>query len=151
MKVSRAAFLKAAGTALLGARVDARTLLGPVAVASSPPEVSPVATPGSAGRLLLADATAVLFLPHLYSEFAVQSASGVRAQMLLAKVLERPVTRNVEQFSLIFQTRGGETLHDGTHAVRHPVLGDFDLFIVPVGAPKGRLRVYQACFSRHLS
>ena len=146
MNVSRVAFLKAFGTAVLGIRVGARAL-----VDAATAEPSPLAIGRLTSRLRLDDATAALFLPHLNTEFVMRSPSGQRAQMSLAKVLERPLTRNVEQFSLIFHTLGAEACHDGIFAIRHPALGDFDLFMVPVGAPKDRRRVYQACFSRHLS
>ena len=48
-------------------------------------------------------------------------------------------------FSLLFRSDGGASLAQGTHRVRHPVLGDFDLFLVPVMLGDGRL-AYQAVF-----
>ena len=157
MNVSRVAFLKAFGTVLVGIGVDARALVDAAIVQGSPPatvEPSSLAIGRQRGRLRLDDATAALFLPHLHTEFVMRCPGGERAQMSLAEVFERPLTRNVEQFSLIFHmfhTIDGEAFPDGMFAIRHPTLGDFDLFMVPVGAPKGRCRVYQACFSRHLS
>jgi hypothetical protein len=103
------------------------------------------------GRFQLQDATAPLFLQHLNTSFSVRSADGASALLVLAKVIEGPDTKNVEQFSLIFHAPAGAAVRDGTHAVQHPALGDFNLFIVPVGASNLRRTVYQACFGRHLS
>jgi hypothetical protein len=146
VKVSRAAFLKTCGLALFGARVDARTLVGMATAESNPVEAS-----GPGGRLRLQDATAALFRQHLNTAFAVRPADGTPTRMVLVKVIERPVTKNVEQFSLMFHAPAGKPAPCGTHAFQHSALGDFDLFVVPVGIPNGRRTVYQACFSRHLS
>jgi hypothetical protein len=106
---------------------------------------------GHGGPFRLQDATAQLFLQHLNTPFAVRSADGTRARFVLAEVIERPVSRDVEQFSLIFHAPAGAAVRDGTHAFQHPALGEFNLFIVPVGASSLRRTVYQACFGRHLS
>jgi hypothetical protein len=150
VRVSRATFLQACGLALIGARVDARTLMGTTAVACS--NLADAGRPGGyGGRFRLQDATAPLFLQHLNTSFAVRSADGTCVRLVLAEVSERPVTNNVEQFSLIFHAPACAALRDGTHVFQHPVLGEFNLFIVPVGPPNLRRTVYQACFSRHLS
>jgi hypothetical protein len=144
MRVSRATFLKAFGTALFGARVDARALLQSAAQGPTLPE-----PPRAAGPVQLADADAALFRPHLNTSFSVRSGDLAPARFVLAKVPERAVTRNVEQFSLIFHSAPDTALPQGTHSFHHPSLGAFDLFIVPIGAPNGRRTAYQACFSRH--
>jgi hypothetical protein len=147
MKVSRAAFLKACGAALLvvGVGVDARALFDTPA---KPPAVPERALVGS-------DVTfnhgADRFREHLNTSFSVRAADGARARMVLTQIVEHPITRNVEQFSLIFHAPRGTTVPHGTHAVQHQTLGDFDLFVVPIGVPNGRRTVYQACFSRHLT
>jgi hypothetical protein len=150
-KVSRGSFLKICGqifgAALLGPPADARSLLNltgsPLAAAAEP------AAPR--GRFELQDATASLFRQYLNTSFAVRSADGIFARLVLAKIIERPVTKNVEQFSLMFHAPAATAVRDGTHALQHPALGDFTLFIIPVGAASFRRTVYQACFSRHLS
>jgi hypothetical protein len=152
VKVSRATFLEACGLALLGARVDARTLRGILSSADGV-DMAAVRSTGREGSrhggpLRLQDATAPLFLQHLNTSFAVRSADGTRARLVLAKVMEHPVTRNVEQFSLIFHAPAGTAIRDGTHAFRHGALGEFNMFIVPVGASSLRRTVYQACFGR---
>jgi hypothetical protein len=145
VRVSRATFLQAFAIAILGARVDAGVLRDMGAGPSDRPE------PGrQGGRFRIQDATAAVFLQLLNTSFAVRCADRTRAQFVLAEVFERPVTRNVEQFSVIFHAPAGTPVCDGTHAFQHPALGDFELFIVPVGPSNLQRTVYQACFSRHL-
>jgi hypothetical protein len=145
MKISRAAFLKACGAALLGVRVDARALLDTSA------QQSASTTPAAAGAgFQMVSAGAERFRQQLNTSFAVHSGDGDRVQLVLAKVLESPITKNVEQFSLIFHAPAGTGMPHGTYAFQHDALADFDLFIVPVGAPSRRRALYQACFSRHL-
>ena len=143
MRVSRATFLKALGTAMIGAGVDTRTLLASGGLSNAPE------LPRAGGRFGLLDAEAGHFRPHLNTSFAVRSAGGATARLLLVEVAERPITRDVEQFSLIFHAPAAAPVPQGMHAFHHQALGDFDLFIVPIGAPNGRRTVYQACFSRH--
>jgi hypothetical protein len=146
MKVSRAAFLKACGAALLGVGVDASALL------DTSVQQSRSTTPAPAGAgLQMASAGAERFRQQLKTSFAVHSADGTRVRLVLAKVLESPITRNVEQFSLIFHAPAGTGMPHGTYAFQHDALGHFDLFIVPIGAPNEVRSLYQACFSRHLS
>lgn len=145
MRVSRATFLKALATAMLGSRVDARALF---AVAQAPPAV-PSESAGPIGRFRVQDAEPRHFRAHLKTSFAVRSPEGTRVGMVLAEVSERPVTRDVEQFSLIFHAPAGTTVPNGIHAFQHAVLGDFDLFIVPIGMATGQCTVYQACFSSY--
>jgi hypothetical protein len=146
VKVSRVTFLRSCGMALLGAGVDLRALTGAADILSHEP-----AAIRHAGQLQLQDATALQFLPHLNTSFTVRTAAGTPARFVLEQVVERPVTKNVEQFSLMFRAPDGSALPDGTHALQHPALGDFNLFIVPVGASNSRRPLYQACFSRHLA
>jgi hypothetical protein len=35
--------------------------------------------------------------------------------------------------------------------LHHAALGSLELFIVPIGLPEHRHKVYQACFSRHVN
>jgi hypothetical protein len=155
VRVSRATFLESCGIALLGARVDFRAL-GSLALPHDGIEMTAVRSNRAEGgqpgdRFRLQDATAPLFLQHLNTSFAVRSADGTRGRLVLAEVIEGPVTKNLEQFSLIFHAPAGAAVRDGTHAVQHAALGEFNLFIVPVGASSLRRTVYQACFGHHLS
>jgi hypothetical protein len=146
LKVSRAAFLKACGLVLVGARVDASALLDSCVQPSSTTE-----SDGTGGLFTLHSANAERFRQQLNTSFTVRAADGASVDLVLAKVSERPITRNVEQFSLIFHAPAGTTVSHGTYGFQHRALGAFELFIVPIGAPDDRRTVYQACFSRHLS
>jgi len=143
LRVSRAVFLKACGLALVGVRLDASALLDSCAQPSSTTEPD-----GAAG---LHGAGAERFRQQLNTSFTVRAADGASVDLVLAKVSERPITRNVEQFSLIFHAPAGTSVSHGTYGFQHRALGAFELFIVPIGAPDDRRTVYQACFSRHLS
>jgi hypothetical protein len=96
-------------------------------------------------------ADAAHFQPHLGDDFSVLPTDGsARVRVRLAKVLEKPPTRDVSRFTLIFHGRSSQPLADGIHAFRHPALGSFSIFISPIGADAGERRAYQACFSRHV-
>jgi hypothetical protein len=102
------------------------------------------------GRFAVENARAALFRPHVNATFTV-TAGSCRTSMVLARVDERPVTRGVEQFSLIFHAPAGAVIPEGTHAFHHPALGSLPLFVVPVGIPNSRRSIYQACFSRRVA
>ena len=146
LTVSRAAFLKTCGLVLIGVRLDASALLDSCGQPSSPMEAG-----GPGGPFALQSTGAERFRQQLNTSFTVRAADGASVAFVLVKVFERPITRNVEQFSLIFHAPAGTALSHGTYGFQHHALGDFELFIVPIGAPDNRRTVYQACFSRHLS
>lgn len=145
LKVSRGTFLRSCGMALLGAGLDVPPLSAAAAVFSNESAEFP-----RSRQFQLQNATARVFLPHLNSSFTVRTPDGTVAPFLLEQIVERPVTKNVEQFSLMFRAPAATAVTDGTHAFRHSALGDFNLFIVPVGASNHERRRYQACFSRHV-
>jgi hypothetical protein len=141
--VSRADFLKACGVALLGVGAGAHE------------QLLEAAARAGTGRARVDDRFppshgAEQFRDYVNTAFSVRSPDGTRERMMLSKILERPLTKNVEQFSLIFHARAGTSFSQGTYAFRHEALGDFDWFIVPIEAPNSRRTIYEACFSRHL-
>jgi len=146
VNVSRAGFLKICVAVLLGRAAGASSLFtsigGPFAAAA----------PGRVGApFRVEDASASVFQPYLNTTFAVRSTGTTRLPLVLARVTERPLTHDVEQFSLSFHAPPGRLLPHGTHAFQHPALGAFDLFISPAGGGGAQRTVYEACFSRHLS
>ena len=96
------------------------------------------------GVLHLDDISAAAFAPHLDSRFATDAGP-----LTLTRIVERPLQRGVEQFSLIFRAAADDCRPHGTYAFAHPALGNFDLFIAPVGLPSEGA-TYEACFSRHV-
>ena len=145
MEVSRTGFLRICGAVLLGRAVDASPLCAAVggAFAARSPR-----RPGSTFRMEYA--SAALFLPHLHTIFTVRATEGTQVPIVLARVTERPLSQSVEQFSLTFHAPQGAPALNGTSAFRHPILGEFDLFIVRVGAASPHRTVYEACFSRYV-
>jgi hypothetical protein len=140
--VTRAAFLRLCGMALAGARLEPRLLAGSATVAVSS---------GAAGAFRVADATASHFLPLVDQPFAVAALdSSAPARLLLAGITERPMTKNVAQFSLLFHGPSARPLADGIHRFHHPALGSFSIFVSAVGVSTAGRREYQACFSRHV-
>jgi hypothetical protein len=127
--VSRTAFLKLCGAALVGGSVPRWAL----------PDDSVAASPGPAS----AASGAARFSPHVGSLFILED-TGQRLR--LRDVAESAVSPGIEQFALHFTSTGPAITH-GTYAFRHPALGRVEMFITPVGAP-AHGPVYQACFSR---
>ena len=146
MNISRAAFLKALGCAGVGTFLEIAAP-GEAAVASSATGDRLVSEITS-GRLALIDAHAAHFRPHVGDSFAVRTSANARYRVTLAEITERPATRGVDQFSLIFHGAPGLGLTQGTHTFSHPQLGALDLFIAPIGPTDRPRTVYQACFSR---
>jgi hypothetical protein len=90
--------------------------------------------------------TASTFRPHILESFIV-NANGSTVELTLREVTQRPVSRGVEQFSLVFRGPAQSAIDSGTHPVWHPVLGAFDLSLLAIGLPDTH-RSYQASFSR---
>jgi hypothetical protein len=134
------------GLALVGASADVRALARIDGVSSSAVDVH-----AAAGPFRLEAATPSSFREHLNTPFEVRSSNGATGRLVLVEVAERPVTRNVAQFSLILHAPQGESVPDGTLAFRHPAFGEFELFITRIGPTltKRGCAAYQACFSRH--
>jgi hypothetical protein len=128
LKITRAAFLQTSSLAFIGAL-------------SGTAEASPFS------RVKAEKATASYYRPFVNQMFRVSTDEGT-VPLVLARVIERPVSKGVEQFSLIFHAVPGESLRDGIHSLEHPTAGVVDLFLSPVGMPNSRRTAYQACFSR---
>ncbi len=130
MIVSRAAFLKLCGAALVGGSV--------------PRWAVPADTLATSARTAPAGTGAARFRPHIGSDFTID---GTRERLRLSTIDESPVSPGVEQFALSFTAPEGSSIDHGIYTLRHPALGSIDMFITPIGAP-GRVTVCQACFSR---
>jgi hypothetical protein len=149
VKVSRAGFLKIFGAAALARCVPTSALISFLKGSGVPESAAPDA-PSSGGRFLLQDASAHHFSPHVNTVFTVRSRAEGPVPLVLARVSEGPRTPGIEQFSLIFRGRSDAAVGEGTQMLHHPVLGDLDLFIAPVGRSSARAAMYEACFSRHV-
>jgi hypothetical protein len=145
LTVSRSAFLKTLATAGLGSclRVDVLRAASSIAIDAAPARADTPSGPAST-----ADVTAAHFRPYVGDPFTINTSASERYVVTLAEVAERPVSRGVQQFSLIFHAAPDVVLGDGIHAFSHPRLGALDIFIVPIGQTNRRRSAFQACFSR---
>jgi hypothetical protein len=92
--------------------------------------------------------TQTTFAPHVGSSFRVQV--GDRAlELTLAEVSDVRLSPRVEVFSLEFDGPAATPLPQAEYQFDHPVIGEFALFIVPVGCD-GDVLHYEAVFNRLL-
>jgi hypothetical protein len=91
--------------------------------------------------------TSTLFEQNLNTKFWLRTENGERVALELIQFNPGHSTPANEQFSLVF--RGDRaTIHpQRTYAVEHDVIGNFDLFLVPVGQNK-ESTLYEAAFNR---
>lgn len=76
--------------------------------------------------------------------------SGEGGELTLAEVSAGQTGRGREHFTLLFEAPAEAPLAQGTHLLAHPALGEFALFLVPVGPQTdtpGTL-CYEAVFNR---
>lgn len=97
-----------------------------------------------------ADLSPTTFEPHVGSEFTIDLDEANRVVLTLA-IVERAPTRahgeRTEPFSLIFVAPAGSVLGQGTHALGHDVLGQLDIFVVPIGPDSSGSPRFEAVFN----
>ena len=142
MTASRRRFLVYSGTAALSTVV---------AIATGSHNVGQAKTARSLTRnnAAMAQMHAATFKPLEQSTFRIQGKSG-STPLKLMQVSEHPMEANMEQFSLAFEGSRQTPLAQGTYRLKHPQLGQMDLFLVPA-APGNRSQSYNATFSRVLT
>ena len=87
------------------------------------------------------------FAAQLNSIFHVQYARGVSCALGLTELRAGRSSDRQEQFALTFRGPHAPFLEQGTLGVTHPVMGRFDLFLVPVGREADGF-LYEAVFNR---
>lgn len=112
------------------------------------PAAAEGALPPAPARLDLLTVTPETFIPHIGTPFGLAAAHGPDLVATLTEVDAASASPAAvpRSFSLAFEAAPGHPSGQGTYAVRHPRLGRFDLFVVPVGRP-GPVRTYQAVIS----
>jgi ribosomal protein S18 acetylase RimI-like enzyme len=90
--------------------------------------------------------TADLFRGALDTWFEVVQG-GPPLLLPLKHVHERPVSGGYARFSLLFHGPGDRPLPQGLYTLRHPVVGDHDIFLVPVIGSTAERVLYEACFN----
>ena len=88
------------------------------------------------------------FLPHVGSSFRVSTGNDV-VELTLANVSAPRTSPRSEAFSIEFEGPSSAALAQAEYRFDHPVVGEFSLFIVPVGRD-GDVLEYEAVFNRVL-
>src|SRR5688572_24117227 len=91
-------------------------------------------------------AGAAQFAEHVSSTFVVDHAEPAAVAFELVSVTDHS-NPHVVQFSLLFRAAARPALAQGLYSMRHALLGDLHLFIVPVQETADG-RYYEAIFSR---
>ena len=93
------------------------------------------------------------FLPRLHQEFSLETSEAGTLSLCLTEVKAHGVpppnvgyTVKRRPFSLLFLGPCDPVLPQRIYPMSHPVLGAFELFIVPVGRDERGVR-YEAVFS----
>ncbi len=69
---------------------------------------------------------------------ALATANGeVAIDLVDSRLLSTPSPRAVPPFRAVLRAAPGSDVQQGIHRLRHPVLGDLDLFLVPIGMRDG--------------
>lgn len=89
------------------------------------------------------------FDPHLNSKFEIHTDSVGVVEVELVEITEANHPGQ-ETFSLIFRGSKDKVFDQKIHKVKHPKMGEFDLFLVPITYGKQDGMYYQAIFSRLL-
>jgi hypothetical protein len=103
---------------------------------------------------VLGEATSATFAPHVGDVFEVTPAEGEPFEAVLSSCTETPYgspdewQRDVKRvpFSLIFHADPDPGAPQQIFSMRHPELGSFELFLVPLGPDERGMR-YEAVIS----
>jgi len=87
------------------------------------------------------------FEPHLNQKFEIYPQEGKKVKVELVRITEDK-KGNVESFSVLFRGPKDNPLAHDTHKVKHPKMGEFNLFLGPVVTEKTDGVYYQAVFTR---
>lgn len=86
------------------------------------------------------------FVPHANSKFRSLTDSDP-IELELTDVSDLTLSAHQERFSLTFRGPKDKFLEQGTRLIQHDVLGEFELFLVPLGATEEGY-LYEASFNR---
>jgi hypothetical protein len=89
------------------------------------------------------------FDPHLNSKFEIHTPSAGIVEVQLIEISDQ-TQEQMESFSLIFKGPLEKPFEQRIHKVKHPQMGELDLFLVPITYGKMDAMYYQAVFSRIL-
>ena len=87
------------------------------------------------------------FLKHLNTKFRIRLSETETVEAELTEVSERLMSPRQERFSLVFRTANEILLEQGQRTFDHDAMGNFSLFIVPIGRDDEGT-YYEAVFNR---
>lgn len=90
------------------------------------------------------------FAPHVNTTFTALLDGGLEHPLILAEAIplkSHPFPGQIrEPFDLRFHGENSILLHQMIHRLRHDVLDELEIFLVPIGEDAG-LYIYQAVFN----
>jgi hypothetical protein len=98
----------------------------------------------------LTQLTKTSFADNLNTKFTLTDESAHTLEVELIELREGRTTPRQDMFSITFRGPGDCLLPQGTYVFEHGTLGQFDLFIVPIGQDEQGL-YYEAVFNRLLN
>jgi len=87
------------------------------------------------------------FAKHLNSKFRIRIDESQTVESELTEVSELLLSPKQERFSVVFRTSNDFFLDQGQRPLEHDVMGEFELFLVPVGRDNDGT-YYEAVFNR---
>ncbi|MGD2087432.1 MAG: hypothetical protein PVH61_14705 [Candidatus Aminicenantes bacterium] len=87
------------------------------------------------------------FDPYLNGKFEIHTESAGVVEVELIEITDES-QGNMESFSLVFKGPLEKPFEQRLHRVKHPKMGEFDLFLVPITYGKMDAMYYQAVFNR---
>ena len=87
------------------------------------------------------------FLKHLHTKFRIHVSETEVLEAELTDVSELMISPRQERFWLVFRTSNEMLLGQDLRAFEHDAMGNFDLFIVPIGRDDEGT-YYEAVFNR---
>ena len=96
---------------------------------------------------MLESLTADTFSPHVGETFTVQADAGrLELTLTAANTWGQPFDGSRMPFTLVFHGPLEPVLRQQIRPVEHPSLGTLEIFLVPTGPDKGKMR-YEAVFT----
>lgn len=87
------------------------------------------------------------FAKHVNTKFLARVDDTETVELEMIELSELLTSSRQERFSVIFRGPREKALQQGTRRFVHDQMGEFDLFIVPVGVDAGSV-TYEAGFNR---
>src|SRR2546421_416258 len=87
------------------------------------------------------------FSKHLNTKFRIRLNDNQTIDAELTEVSERLISTRQERFAIVFRASNEVLLEQGMHLFEHDRMGNFSLFVVPIGRDEAGT-YYEAVFNR---